>query len=182
VTGGLRPSGDDAGDSTVGEGELAAAAREEHASAGPASGIPARGYTWPPFEKGNEVALRHGMKSVVKVAPRAAEIAEQLRGIVPGYREPDDVSIALLSSVLARLEGAYAWLDEHGILDGNGTPHPVLKIISTSENTAARLCAQLGLTPASRAAMGLDVALARRAVTLTDLVVEAEDQRERGGG
>ena len=39
---------------------------------------PARGYSWPPFEKGHELSVKHGTRSERLVAARAAEIREQL--------------------------------------------------------------------------------------------------------
>lgn len=117
-----------------------------------------------PFEPGHELTVTHGAKAVVKLAPRADEIATDLRSIVPGAGEPDEPTIRLLALVLARVEAANAWLDEHGLFrDGKGEPQPVLKALSTWENTAARLCDRLGLTPTSRAQLGLHAALGKRA-------------------
>jgi hypothetical protein len=42
------------------------------------AGTPARGYSWPPFEPGNEVALRHGAYSPRRVDPLAKEIVDHL--------------------------------------------------------------------------------------------------------
>ena len=111
-----------------------------------------------PFEKGNTLARRHGAMATLSLAPRANEIATELRELVPTRSESDEPTIRLLALVLARIEAANAWLDEHGLFrDAKGQPQPVLKALSTWENTAARLCDRLGLTPTSRAALGLDL-------------------------
>jgi hypothetical protein len=39
---------------------------------------PPRGYSWPPFEAGHEVSLRHGANSPRRVGPLAAQYAEEL--------------------------------------------------------------------------------------------------------
>ncbi len=113
----------------------------------------------PPFEQDNDLAVRHGAHAVIRLAPRAEEIATQLRSIVPACSVADEPTISLLSLVLARVEAANEWLSEHGIFrDGRGEPQPVLRALSTWENTAARLADRLGLTPTSRSQLGLNVA------------------------
>lgn len=39
---------------------------------------PARSYSWPPFEKGNELSVRHGVWSQRKVDPVAEELSSGL--------------------------------------------------------------------------------------------------------
>jgi hypothetical protein len=106
---------------------------------------------------------------MLRLAPRADEIANDLRRIVPTGAEPDEPALRLLALVLARVEAANSWLDEQGLLTQRGEPQPVLRVLSTWENTAARLCDRLGLTPTSRAQLGLRVARARGEALLTHL-------------
>jgi len=115
----------------------------------------------PPVGPGNELALKHGATATLRLAPRAAAIAEGLRAIVPARTESDEPSLRILALVLARVEVANEWLAENGLFRGKGEPQPILKVLSTWENTAARMADRLGLTPTSRAALGLDVARAR---------------------
>lgn len=98
---------------------------------------------------------------MIRLAPRAAEIADDLRQVVPTVSEADEPTIRLLALVLARVEVVNVWLDEHGLLKPNGAPQAVLGVLSTWENTASRLCDRLGLTPTSRAQLGLHVTRAR---------------------
>lgn len=105
-----------------------------------------------------ERTVKHGAYSSLKLAPRAGELAEDLRSIVPLGTEADSAAIAILGMTLARIERASEWLDEHGLLDEGGEPRPVLKVLSAWENTACRLLHALGCTPLSRASLGLDVA------------------------
>lgn len=115
------------------------------------------------FQPGNAAALRHGAQATLALAPRASEIAADLRSVVPARSPSDEPTILLAALVLARIERANAWLDEHGLLDEHGAPQPVLRVLGTTENTAARLLDRLGCTPTARARLGLDVALAQRA-------------------
>ena len=116
----------------------------------------------PSFAPGNELALRHGASALLRLAPRAGELADGLRELVPGASAADEPAIRLLALVLARIEAANGWLAEHGLFRrGGGEPQPVLRALSAWENTAARLCERLGLTPTSRAQLGLDLTRAR---------------------
>lgn len=121
---------------------------------------PARGYFWPPFEDGNDAALKHGAFSEAKIKPRAEEIAVELREIVPLESGSDAPSIWLLSLLLARIAVANEWLAEHGIFRDESTsePQPILRALSTWENSAQRLLDRLGLTIAGRAEVGLQLA------------------------
>jgi hypothetical protein len=130
-----------------------------------------------PFTKGNGLALTHGAKADLHLAPRAGELADGLREIVPARGEADEPTIQLAGLVLARVEAANRWLAERGIFqDERGVPQPVIKALSTWENTAARLLDRLGCTPASRAAIGLDLVrtsvAAQEHVDLSALSVE----------
>lgn len=107
---------------------------------------------------GETRALTHGFTSVVTIAPKAEGIAATLRPLIPAYTTSDEPALTLLAWQLARIESANEYLAEHGLLDAKGKPRPVLKILSTSENSAARLMDALGLTPTSRAKLGVDLA------------------------
>ena len=100
---------------------------------------------------------------MVGLAPRAAELADGLRAIVPCYTGADEPTIRLLALVLARVEAASEFVAREGwfLPGGEGELQPVLRALSGWENTAARLCDRLGLTPTSRAQLGLDLVRAR---------------------
>lgn len=122
-------------------------------------------------------ATRHGCYAV-DVPVRAREVADELRALLPASSPSDDPTVALVAMVLARIESANAWLDEHGLMDTKGTPRPILRVLSTWENTAARLLDRLGLTPTSRASLGLNIARAHEA-GIADLIEEGRKVRER---
>jgi hypothetical protein len=75
---------------------------------------------------------------------------------VPGATTGDEPAIVILSRVLARIEAISGWLDERGLFRNRaGEPQPILKLLTSSENTALRLCDALGLTPTARARLGV---------------------------
>jgi hypothetical protein len=106
---------------------------------------------------------------MITLAPRAAEIADDLRRVIPARSEADEPAIHLAALLMARVEAANAWLDERGIFaDDRGTPQPVLRALSTWENSLARLLDRLGCTPTARARLGLNIAQARRGQALRE--------------
>jgi hypothetical protein len=74
---------------------------------------PARGYSWPPFEKGHELSIKSGTRSERKIAPLRETHSKWL-----SERYPDiDPSRRLLQAQrLAQIDLAAAWVDEKGIV------------------------------------------------------------------
>jgi hypothetical protein len=111
-------------------------------------------------EADNRRALKGGWHSARVLAPRAEELRDEIASLVPAIGPSDEPAVKLLAWQLARCERANAWLDEHGLLTDSGAPQPVLRVLSTWENSAARLLDQLGMSPTSRARLGLDLSRA----------------------
>ena len=63
------------------------------------------------FQPGHGAALKHGANSTLAIAPGAAELADELRQVVPTYSPADEVSVRLLAVTLARIERAVAALE-----------------------------------------------------------------------
>ena len=80
---------------------------------------PARGYSWPPFEKGNVLQLKHGTRSERTLAPVREEHA---RGLAEAYPWIDGRRRALQSQRLAQIDLAAAYLDKQpdGIVRNRG--------------------------------------------------------------
>ena len=114
-----------------------------------------------PFERGNEAAVTHGATAVVKLAPRAAEIADEIRTLMPVRDQADEPSVRLLALTLAQVEAGYAYVAGVGLVDEDGNARPVLRHLGQMINTAARLCDRLGLSPLGRSELGLNVARAK---------------------
>ncbi len=102
----------------------------------------------PPFEPGNTVALSHGARSPRMVEPIARELAAELVTVAPWTSRPAfaaDIAAWANSEAQCRLLRAY--IDEHGLLDGEGEPRSALGLLDKAESRAARLRQALGLSP-----------------------------------
>lgn len=143
----------------------------------------------PPFQPGHDLSVRHGAYSTLKLAPRADELATELRQVMPWYGPADEVAVRLLALTLARIEAATAALDVvDDRLDGIRTADETkraqrLRAYVTDgepENLAGSLqrlrddlkgwirlsrslANDLGMTPTARAKLGLDLVQARSA-------------------
>lgn len=138
---------------------------------GAGRGGAARGYSWPPFAEGNEMAVTHGAYARLKLAPRAVKIADGLREVVPASSTADGVTIDALSLVLAQLERAHLVLatlqtrevervQSGGRLE-SGERDDLRRLAQDARawaNVALRYLETLGLSPTSRARLGVDVA------------------------
>ena len=135
----------------------------------------------PAPEPGNRRALRHGGHASPRTLPvdgkaRAiyAILADDapLRNADGGLPSADRTAVELLALCLCRLESIAAWLQMHGLLTEAGEVRPAVELERRLRVEAADHCAQLGLTPAGRARLGLDLArgfdLAQAMSALTD--------------
>lgn len=87
--------------------------RTTQGATGAGHGGPARGYSWPPAEPGNTLALKHGSYATLQLAPRAAEIAATIRER-KGDAWSDEFAPAAETAALAlaRVERALGFLLE----------------------------------------------------------------------
>lgn len=112
---------------------------------------PARGYSWPPFERENVAAVTHGFFADPLLRPEMRaelrEIEAALAAQVP-YPGPYGLAVGQLALRLWRQRRAYRDLDEHGLVR-DGTPAPILDHLSKLESAIARDLQALGLTPQS---------------------------------
>lgn len=122
----------------------------------------------PPFEPGNDVAVTHGALSPRRVAPLAAAAVERLRAVAPWAADRPAFlgSVESLAWCEAQLELVRAYLDDVGLLDGDGQPRAVCNLLDRLEGRAARLRDALGLSP---------MALAKLLGTLATVAVAGHD-------
>ncbi|MGH3053939.1 MAG: hypothetical protein ACRDL7_03055 [Gaiellaceae bacterium] len=128
------------------------------------------------FEKGNGAAVRHGGYALLGIGERAQQIADSIRPTQPAYSVADEPVLLLLATTLARIERGQAAIEAvdaasdplGGYLAASDSPTlaPNLSALRNDLrawiNTARRLANDLGLTPTSRARLGLDIAAAQR--------------------
>jgi hypothetical protein len=143
---------------------------------GPAHGGSSRGYSWPPAEPGNKLALKHGAHSPAVYEPIAAELVAAVideREDLRPYRHAveawadAEARAALLREHLAK--------DDVGMLDDDGEPREgLLKWLIHFERRAEAGRRRLGLDPRSHAE------LLRQRVEAQRSAVDLEGLRERG--
>ncbi len=114
------------------------------------TGLPARGYSWPPFEKGNTAALTAGHNSPRKVQPIADALTDEITSAAPWCASPafrGAVGSWAWSEAQATLLRAY--VEEHGMIDDEGEERPAVRTLDRVEGRLAKLRDQLGLSPAA---------------------------------
>lgn len=106
------------------------------------------------FVEGNEVSLTHGAYATVKLAPRAAELADWIRDAAPLYSDADEPAVLLCAMALARTEAAEQALEGASVVEK-------LSLSADARRwqvQALRVLDALGMTPTSRGRLGLDLA------------------------
>jgi hypothetical protein len=111
------------------------------------NGSPARGYSRPPFEPGNEAALKHGATSERHIRPLAANHRRRvLRQMGLRASDLDPVGRALLEHYVrttAKIVILDRYLDEAGLLDEHGNPRPCMTLYVRLHNTALQALGKL---------------------------------------
>jgi glutathione S-transferase len=141
-----------------------------------ASGLPARGYSWPPFEKGNDAALRHGAYALLKLTPRAEELAAALRELVPAYAPSLEPGLQAAGMVGAQCEAA-------GLALAEASPGDRLRLEQDFRawlRLWLRYLESFGMTSLSQARLGLELVQAKGAAAAAYLTEKrATEQAER---
>jgi hypothetical protein len=146
---------------------------------------PARGYRWEDAKPGNLLAVKHGAYSDRLVLPFAEDLLAELAPAFPDYLQEPKYRPAVLRHVvtLARIARLSAWLEDQagdGVpeVDGKGRVRGAMDLLERLGRAADREAAALGLTPASAARLGRNVAAAK--VDLAALWA-AEAEQDAGG-
>lgn len=145
------------------------------ASGMPASGMPARGYRWPQFTAGwnQEHKTTHGAGSAARVRPIADAIEATLADSAPWAQAPAFAgTVKSWGYAEAQASLLRSWLDEHGLLDGDGNPRPAVGTLTRVENRLIKLRERLGLDPQSLASLLSKASSVARA-TADDRALEA---------
>lgn len=137
-----------------------------------------------PFEPGNRASERHGAYSArLGEDPRTAELAAGIREAASWIGATDDVTVSLLAVTLRRVERAVAAIEAADALSENPlapylTNDGALRTLRDDMRgwmrLAASLASDLGLSPTSRARLGLDVAQSRRALSIVEYYAARE--------
>jgi len=121
----------------------------------------------PPAPGGNRLAVRHAGYAAVareRLEAKALEVYDALGSDLPlrdaagGVPRADAVAVRLLSESLCRLDDVSAHLRDFGLFDqATGEPRPALDLERRLRAETLDLAESLGLTPRSRAKLGLDL-------------------------
>jgi hypothetical protein len=138
----------------------------------------------------NTASVKHGCYSRLLLSSRAEEIGQTVRELLPIGAPADDFTVDAFSFVLAQIERASIVLATHQAaelqrLQDGGTltagERDDLRRLSADArgwaNVALRYSDALGLTPTSRARLGLDIAATKRQLS----VIEYYGRREQEG-
>lgn len=129
-----------------------------------------------PWPQGHTLSLLHGIYSDRVRAPVEERLAEVLRrsmaeGLGTVYNEAlDEHAVRRAARALATVEMVEAWIDQHGV---EAVSNRLAETYRTAGNQSTKWLQQLGMTPAARAKLGVDVA------KQYDLVAALEDRREQ---
>lgn len=120
----------------------------------------------PPAPHGNRRHLIHGAYAAVSASRIDAKVREMFEAIAAdapvraddgGLPAADALPVRMLAEVLCRLDSIADYLARRGWQDEDGQPRSVLDIEHRLRTHAVELMKELGLTPAARAKLGLDV-------------------------
>lgn len=117
---------------------------------------------------GTDAARQEIMAALAEAAP-----VRDRDGRLPAA---DAAAVELAARALARVRAIDAWLDEHGMFGRGAKLRPAVQYLDQATRTAAGLLASLGMTPRSRAALGLDLV---RAADLSSAMSEPDAQRRK---
>jgi len=139
-----------------------------------------------PAAPGNRLPVTHGAYAVIArdaLDRKQREIFDALaldaplRGQDGDLPRHDGAIVALLAACMLRLESISAYLRDHGIVDAKtGQPRAVLEAEGRIRREAADLLDSLGMTPRSRARLGVDIA---RTVDLATAMSEPDPALRR---
>lgn len=111
---------------------------------------PARDYSWPPFERGNTDARKHGAYRETEIVPLAGSIAEVEAQAAPWLGvQAFGGHLTQLARAEAISELLWRYVAEHGPLDEDGNPRAALAMLDRWMGRAGRLRGEAGLTPAA---------------------------------
>jgi hypothetical protein len=155
------------------------------------SRLPARGYTWPPFEPGNLAAKTHGMASARIVGPGASEALENILQAVEaeGIEFPLRPTFAIALEALAETVGQVRVGRQHlatAHVDGSCERETCALTLDRFEARLDKRLDALGMTPASRAR--IEQALSSSTRNQVDAVAALDEARrlrlaaEQGSG
>jgi hypothetical protein len=137
----------------------------------------------PAAPRGNRRGMSHGGYATIardRLEAKQREVFDALAADAPLPDAGDELPrhyaahVALLAEVLRRLDDVNAYLAARGYLDGQGNVRPAAELTGRMRREASDYLDALGMTPKSRAKLGLDL---QRTVDLASAMSEPDDER-----
>ena len=105
----------------------------------------------------------HGATSIRTTDPGTQLLADHLAQVLQGepqalLRPVDRPALESAAVLLRQRQRLEEWLNKHGPVDEKGQPRPALEVLIKVERALLEHLRELGMTPASRAKLGVDVA------------------------
>jgi len=117
-----------------------------------------------PAPEGNQHRVTHGAYAAIAAERLDAKVLEVFDALVedaPLKHTADSAAIRVAAECLCRLDNVTGWLTDHGWLDEDNQPRTtILEIEGRLRREAADHLDALGMTPRSRAKLGVDIARA----------------------
>jgi hypothetical protein len=140
----------------------------------------------PNAPKGNKRGVRHGglvtrKSSAIEMAAKQEELEAALAKAAPARAPGDKLPIhdkhivGLLAATMVQFDNMTEFSREHGFLDEHGDPLTFVDVYGKVADRIARLLDKMGMTPASRAKLGL--ALVKQATLAEALSEPDRDKR-----
>jgi len=138
-----------------------------------------------PAPPGNGYARSHGAYARLvadRLEAKVAEVFDALAADAPlraddgGLPAHDATLVRLAASCLCRIEDLEAHLRDHGILDAKGNVRPAVDLERRLRSEALGYLDALGMTPTSRARLGLDLT---RTASLAELMAQDAEAERR---
>ncbi len=145
--------------------------------------LPARNYSWPPFEDGNTAALTHGAYSESVVTERAAQVTHNLFALAPWLADDPIyvIPVARFCRVEARSQLLAEAIAEKGADKGILTVGArMIEAAAATDRLAAKLGDDLGLSPLGKAKLKALTAAGEIGIaSLADLAERGSEIRKR---
>jgi hypothetical protein len=132
----------------------------------------------PPFTVGNRAAVKDGAYARLQLSEKAAETAEELRGLLPVVEEYDEPALQAFAYVLEQLKAAA------GALENARDRETRLRLSQDARGWALaglRYAEHFGATPRARAALGLDLLRGQQAQLTARRLARMVEEEGAGG-
>lgn len=122
---------------------------------------------------------QHGVTVINPGQPEVQAVSQQIKDLLAGdnishLRPADEVALELAAVAIRKVMQAEEYIAQHGLVNDQGKLRPVVEMQLKAVETAAKLLDRLGLSPASRAKLGLTQG---RAAGLAEALAELEARK-----